>query len=352
MKKILVTPLVGMGDTLMTTPALSLLKSRFPDSKITCVTLNRASHDILSGNPHIDRLDYFPLTSAGFLRGVSHILARYALKHDISITFYPSNRAAYNLFAALSLCRVRIGHRYLHSDYSQLNWLKNRTDIEDTVTHCVVKNVRLLAHIDKAFSSDADPEKIPPARIYLTEKELSYARNYRKSSDAVTCVGIHAGTSVFKGHAKRRWPAEKFASLIDSMSDIKFLLFGTAEDDDANNAIMANVKNRLQVTRVSTSTIREAAAVIGTLDAFVTNDSGLMHVAAAMGTPVAAILGPTNPAFIHPWKVSHCIVRTKLPCSPCFYYSPVPLICRLDGSYRCLTELPVDDVRRALESLL
>jgi heptosyltransferase-2 len=224
--------------------------------------------------------------------------------------------------------------------------------MEDPLTHCVVKNVRLLGHIDPSLAGIDNKEQIPAARIYLTDPEKAAGAAYRRTLGNGTVVGVHAGTSVFKGHAKRRWPGEKFASLIDSMPDVRFLLFGTAEDLDANSRIISLVKKTGQAVQVSSATVREAAAIFGGLDAFVTNDSGLMHVAAAMETPVAAILGPTNPAYISPWKVRHNIVRTGIPCSPCFYYSPKPLQCSLDGSFRCLTELPVGDVRHAIECLL
>jgi len=352
MEKILITPLVGLGDTLMMTPALRLLKTHHPDFEITAVTLNRGCYDIIRNNPDIDRLRYFPLTTAGFGRGCAHILLHYSWKHTVSINFYPSNRAAYNLFSALSFCPVRIGHRYLHNDLSQLNWLKNRTVREDPRAHCVRQNVRLLKFLDNVFTAFDDDEMIPPMRVYLTGAEKEAGAQYRRMLGDGTVVGVHAGTSVFKGHGRRRWPKERFTELIDSLPDIRFVLFGTTEDAEANEYIAAHVRNRAQVVTAATATIREAAAIIGTLDAFVSNDSGLMHVAAAMETPVVAVLGPTNPDFIAPWKVRHRVVRTGLDCSPCFYYSPRPLRCTLDGSFRCLAELPAGMVGEALAAVL
>ena len=82
---------------------------------------------------------------------------------------------------------------------------------------------------------------------------------------------------------------------------------------------------------------------------FVTNDSSLMHVASALKLKVVAIIGPTNPDYIHPWKTEHKIVSLNLDCSPCFIYSPRPLNCyRTDVLFKCIKELNVEMVYNAV----
>jgi heptosyltransferase-2 len=78
-----------------------------------------------------------------------------------------------------------------------------------------------------------------------------------------------------------------------------------------------------------------------------------MHVASAMKLKVAAIIGPTNPNYISPWKTEHRIVTLDLECAPCFFYSPRPLICtRTDVKYKCIKELTVEMVYKTVEELL
>jgi heptosyltransferase-2 len=87
-------------------------------------------------------------------------------------------------------------------------------------------------------------------------------------------------------------------------------------------------------------------------DVFVSNDSSLMHVASALKLNVAAIIGPTNTNYIHPWKTGHRIITLNLDCSPCFFYSPRPLICsREDVKFKCIKELTVDMVYNAVGEL-
>ena len=86
---------------------------------------------------------------------------------------------------------------------------------------------------------------------------------------------------------------------------------------------------------------------------FVTNDSSQMHIAAAMQLNVVAIIGPTNKNYIYPWKTEQKIASLNLDCSPCFFYSPKPLICtRDDVKFKCIKELKVEMVYNSAISLL
>jgi heptosyltransferase-2 len=78
-----------------------------------------------------------------------------------------------------------------------------------------------------------------------------------------------------------------------------------------------------------------------------------MHVASALKLRVVAIIGPTNPNYIHPWKTEHKIVTLNLDCAPCFIYSPRPLICfRKDIKFKCIKELGVELVYKVVAEFL
>jgi ADP-heptose:LPS heptosyltransferase len=93
--------------------------------------------------------------------------------------------------------------------------------------------------------------------------------------------------------------------------------------------------------------VRQAAALMKKCSLFISNDSGPMHMAAAVGVPTVAIFGPTNPVWVKPWGVKHRIVRLGLPCSPCFRYSPAPLKCAAHIDFACLKDIDVDQVHKA-----
>ncbi|MBN1981710.1 MAG: glycosyltransferase family 9 protein [Chitinivibrionales bacterium] len=348
MERIVVTPLDGMGDTLMTTPALQVLKENRADVHITYFVYSRSNLELLKHNPNIDRLWSYPLKSAFVFSGLSHILRRITFRFDTCINFYPSNRRAYNLFSLFTGARKRVGHTYSHMNFSQMNWLKNRLIAENTHLHCVEENILLL----KFFGISIDHTAIPALKLYLTTQELDAGTKERSRIGAKKVIGVHAGTNAFKNHAKRRWSPHHFAECINELSDYHFILFGAGKESEINQSIQESVVDKKQVTIVADRPLREVAALIGSLDAFISNDSGMMHVAAAMNVPTVALLGPTNPQFIHPWKVRHEIVRLGLPCSPCFYYSPRPLRCRLHNSFKCMKDMPASMVVEAVRRLL
>jgi len=347
MEKIIVTPLIGMGDTLMTTPALRLIKTKHPDWRITYSTISTSNYEILKSNPFIDDLQYYPLKAAGFFNGPLHIFNNFFGKYSISLTFYPSNRASYNLFALLTGAPRRIGHSYLHRNISQLSWLKNKTIREDPKKHCVEQNVALLSFL----GISCDPDKMPKMDIFLTKEENEKGLEFRNALRSKTVIGVHAGTSTFKNQDKRRWPKERFCELIDRFPGSHFVLFGTKEEEGVNRFIQSNVAKRECVTLVVNKPLRETMAIIGTCDGFISNDSGLMHIAAAMKVPTLALLGPTNPAFIHPWKAPYFLARSGIECSPCFFYSPKPLTCIRNINYQCMTDITVDMVHKGLKEL-
>jgi len=348
MHKIIVTPLIGLGDVLMTTPALALLKRHMPQAHITYCTMNKGTFEILKGNPDIDRLQYYPMLGPNKAAALWQILRGCSGRFDVSINFYPSNRIHYNLFSLLTLARVRIGHTYLRMNFSQANWVKNRTIVEDDRRHCVEENVALLTF----FGIDPAAVPVPPLKLCLDNKEIEEAGAFRKHYGDRPLVGVHAGTSVFKGHAARRWPKERFAALIKSVPEARFVLFGTAEEEEANRYIVENAAAPDRIVLVNDRTIRRAAAIIRVCDFFVTNDSGLMHVAAATDTPVIAIIGPTNPAYIYPWGVEHRLITAPTACRHCFHYSPRPLRCANPTQFECLNAITVEAVVEATKEFI
>jgi len=164
-------------------------------------------------------------------------------------------------------------------------------------------------------------------------------------------IGIHPGSSKFKNHTNRRLPKEKFLELTNTLDDFYFFIFSGEDEKDEADFIYSNSKSN-NVIKVEGKSIREVASIMKYLNIFVSNDSGLMHLAATMGIPVVGIFGPTNPNWIHPWGVKYQIVQTNLECSPCFYYSPRPLECKLREKFKCLREISVEKIIATIYKLL
>ena len=351
MKKVLVLPLYGIGDVLMTTPALRNLKEQ-AEVEVTYLHMFRTTHDILLNNPSIKENIFFPFLTSSKLQAFRFLL-QFRGKFDYSINFYPSNRRDYSLAAFIVGSPVRIGHRYVVGDLAGLHFLKNRTVREDDGIHNVEENLRLLDFLG------IKERKPYPLEIFLTPEEISFAELWlgeRGIGRGDLPAGIHPGTSVFKGHDRRRWSERSFAGLIDRLAaDVAngvFLLFGGPEEKPLRDLILSSVHDAKRVFPVDSVSVRQAAALMMRCRLFISNDSGPMHMAAAARVPTVAIFGPTNPVWVRPWGVEHRIIRTCVSCSPCFRYSPRPLQCSADRDFACLNEITVEQVYNACMELV
>ncbi len=347
-RKILVLCLPGIGDTLLFTPALRLLREHFPQAQIWVLVMFKGSREILERNPHIDRILLWEFLREGATRSLRFLLGLRRFRFDISIMAYPANRIEYSLVHLLVGAKRRYGHRYHHRDLSSLNVLHGRTVREDDRRHNVEENLALLRLLGIEVRNTASLE------LYLSPEDRAFAQAWlaqRRLQDALL-IGFHAGTAEFKNQARRRWAKDKFATLGDAVTmrlGACVLIFGGPDEENLKEDIRRRMS--AQAVVVSDTTMRQTAALIERCALFVSNDSALMHTAAALDVPCVVVFGPTNPRWVHPYGTEHRIVRRDLPCSPCFYYSARPLTCSR-GDFACIQGVGVDQVLEAVGQLL
>lgn len=350
--KILVFALSGIGDALMFTPAMKLLRESLPDARITAVVMFGAVRDIYERTGLFSEVIHFDFLKQGAVNSLRFVLSlrtRVPGGYDYAVNVYPSNRKEYNIISFLSGARKRAGVRYLRADNANLGFLNNLTVREDDNLHNAEENVKLAELITGKKFTD-----IPPYHFPLTEADENFAGKFLEDNPLTAekgFVGFHPGCATMKNHIMRRWEPEKFAelaSLINAELDMDVLLFGGPEEAELRKSILDMTAGR-RVFEVKSRNIAESAALIKRSRAFVTNDSSLMHISSAMGANVLAIIGPTNTNYIKPWKTNYFISSLQLECAPCFIYSPAPLSCsRKDVQYKCIREL---DVRKVFEDL-
>lgn len=346
--KILVMLLPGVGDGLLFTPALELLRKQCAEAEITGLVMFKATYEVFDANPNLDRLIYWDFLKQGLIRSVKFVLRLRKEKFDVSIIAYPANRAEYNLISFLIGAKLRIAHRYDHRFFRSLGFLNTRLMQEDNQLHNVEEDVRLLRFLGIEAKSWGKP------KIYLGEVEREFARKWlkdRRLEDGLL-IGIHAGCAEFKNMARKRWEKEKFSELgrrLIEEYDAKILIFGGGNEEELKEYIAREMGEGAYL--VSGTTMKETASLIEKCTIFVSNDSGVTHTSAALEVPCVTIFGPTNSTWVHPYRVEHIIVRKTLPCSPCFYYSVKPLKCEF-GDYRCITRITVDEVYDAASTLL
>jgi heptosyltransferase-2 len=147
----------------------------------------------------------------------------------------------------------------------------------------------------------------------------------------------------------KRWPPEHFATLADLLvnMDYQILLFGGAKDAELGQQIIGLSLNSANIINLCGKTsLTDAADLLALTKCVVTNDSGLMHVACAVGAKVVAIYGSSSPHYTPPLSDAVKILQIKLDCSPCFKRT-----CRF-GHYNCLRFIAPFEVLVAIKDLM
>lgn len=342
--KILIIALSGIGDALMFTPALKLLKKNLPDAEIDALVMYKGAQEIFASNENLNNVIHFDFIGKGFLSSFKFLI-KLRKKYDASVNVYPSNRKEYNLINYLIGAKQRAGAVYLRKDKVNLGFLNNIRVVENDSVHNVQTNIKLCeALVGKKLHEE------PQLDFSLSKEDIRVADSFLSDAGIIEnelVIGFHPGCATLKNHIKRRWEPEKFAELgkkLINNHSAKILIFGGPDENELKEQIKSII-NSEKVHIVNAESLTKSSAIMKRCNFFVTNDSSQMHIAAALGLKVIAIIGPTNQYYIHPWKTEHQIVTLNLDCSPCFFYSPKPLICtRTDVRFKCIKELTVDMV--------
>jgi len=349
--KILINALSGIGDAIMFSPALSAMKKHLPDSTIDMLVMFLQVKDIYAANPNINNIYYYDFLNQSRLKSFKDISAVRRNGYDVSINVYPSNRKEYNLLNFRLGAGKRIATKYLHYSAGNLDFFNTNLVKEVKDRHNVIENFNLL----KTIVPNAEEEELDKLELYLGAKEETFAKNFIESNklSGKKLVGFHAGSATLKGHINKRWSADKYIELAKKLNqqfDARILIFGT--EKDLNDKIHEAAKEFSFIPPVKN--IMESLALMKQCSLFVSNDTGLMHLAAALQIPTVAVFAYTNYKELYPWQNSHIIVRKDLPCSPCFFNSPKPVKCIFKGEeqFKCIKTISVNEVIKACEKLI
>ncbi len=342
--KILVIALSGIGDALMFTPSLVKIRDDIPSANIDALVMFKGVKDIYDKLPQISETKYFDFLNRSYMQAFLYVMGL-RKKYDVTINVYPSNRKEYNLIGWLIGAPNRIAVKYLRKDFANLGFLSNIRIEENDNLHNVEENIKLCERLSKI-----EQKNIQPLQLNLGKDDLEFAEQFLKEkriNNESAVIGFHPGSSTLKNHEKRRWEVSKFAALGKKLIadyDAKILVFGGEDEKTLKELVVEKINSDSALT-VNTVSINQTAAVMKRCNVFVSNDSSLMHVAAALKLKVVALIGPTNKNYIYPWQTDYKIASLNLDCSPCFYYSPKPLTCtRHDLKFKCIKDLSAEFV--------
>ena len=336
--RLLVRSTNWIGDAVMTTPAVCAIRHNFPAARISLLAKPWVA-PVFAHSPHVDEIiDYDAHGRHKGLAGTIR-LARELRSYRFDAAIFLQNAIEAALIAFMAGIPVRIG---FDTDARRL-----------LLTHPVrctraIKSIHQTGYYLKMLEGAGLATWGQTLELNLAVEDRQQAgRTFAAHGIAPGRRVVGLNPSATFGPAKQ-WFPERYAALgdrLNKMLDAAIVIFGGPSDRELGQSIV----QRMTAPAVDLSGRTrqgEAMAMIDRCDAFVTNDSGLMHVAAALNTPLVAIFGSTNFTTTSPYSPTSRIVRVPIDCSPCM--KPV---CPL-GHMNCMKQVTVEMVGDAVEALL
>jgi ADP-heptose:LPS heptosyltransferase len=326
----------GLGDALEATPIVAALKKARPQARIDVAVLRPGPRQLFAAlDSVVDDVLYYPYWESGlggFALSVLRSLARMR-SYDASLLAYPAARAEYHMLARLHNAHTRLAHDYWPGRRASVLGLHNVLVPVDAA-HNVQRNLDLVRAL--GFDVDAATSYVVP-RAWIGDE-----RHAKR-------VALHVGTVTHHGLANKRWPVERFGELASRLATLGFdvcVVSGPDERAESKAIVDATAGARLVEGRLD-----EVARFLSGCAAAVTNDSGIGHLAAAVGTEVLALHGPT-PVEGGPYG-SHAERFRPSPCPACFDPRLRNTECALHIDYACLKrDMPVDLVEEQVLTML
>jgi heptosyltransferase-2 len=299
-----------VGDAVMTLPALEAVRENFPSASITVlarpwVATVFESHPAVTHVLVYNKHENLKKNISEFFHVAGAIREK---RYDLAILFQNAFEAA--LLTYMGGVKQRLGFDSDGRGFLLTHAIKRSPEI------FAVHQVEYYLSILKAAGLTAESRN--PV-LYLSEKDMDKAEHLLQSEEIAKndfILGISPG-AIF-GNAKR-WPFERFAEISDRASGkwgAKVIILGSKKEKEIGIKMAGMMKNRAADFCGNTS-LGEAMGLISKCSFFVTNDSGLMHVAAALGVPTLAIFGSTDHVATGPRGSKTRIIRHDIDCSPC-----------------------------------
>jgi heptosyltransferase II len=283
-----------MGDVVLTTPAIKALREAYPDARISILVVP-ATRELVDSNMCLDEvlIDDHPGEHRGLLGFLKLVGTLRKKKFDCALVLHTKKRA--NLACFLAGIPVRIGYKN-----NKFGFLLNRPIVDvrykgekHEAQYCldVLKEIGVTSQMLEV--------DLPVKEEALQWVDRIFAENHILETDRL--IAIHPGAS----DPAKRWPVVKFAELANCLIEryrIKIVMIGASSSKDISKEIIASIKG-VVIDLTGRTTVGQLAAILMRCEMLISNDSGPVHVAAGVGTPVVSIFTRNQPG-INPerWK--------------------------------------------------
>lgn len=341
MEKILVIQTWGIGDMVMTTPMLWGLRTTQPTSHLAVVAGSNEAADVIRGSKLCD-----DVLVMSFRRSSMTAIIQFFLKlrgKGFDAAFVASRLSPYVAFFLRFLSGIKV---VVGDGTGNWGWGYSRWRQVDVTKHKVIENAEILRlqlpqagigglyfHIDEKARTEA-------AQIWSDHK-----------LDGCIVLGIHPGGAASECPDKQI-PIELCREVVQEFlagaNNRKVVMFFGPDEIERRSLYEWNLERVILLSRLS---VRAVGAIIARTNVFLSGDTGLGHIAAAVGTPVVTVAGPTDINHTRPWGNEHLVVRTvkHLDCMPCY---ETALYGKCPYGQECMRTVSTLDVGRMLKNVL
>lgn len=328
-----------IGDVILSTPAIKAVRDAYPNSHIA-VMVRPYAEDIVDGNPYLDEVILYDKDGGhrgllGTLRFVRELRRK---RFDLVLILHPTNRS--NLIPFLAGIPERVGY-----DKKWGVFLTKR--LKDTKHLGEKHEIEYNLDVLRAIGIEAEDKSLymPVKDEYEKIVDRFFALNNLRQEDGI--IAAHPGASC----PSKRWPAYRFGRVADELIDKhKFkvvIIGGPSEKAIVKDMHMAMLNEPIILSEEHS--LGEVAAFLKRCRIFISNDSGPVHIAVAVGTPVISIFGRLDPGLSPkrwgPVGPNDIVIHKDVGCKECKAHN-----CEI--SFKCLDAITVDDVLSAAEELL
>ena len=304
--------MAGIGDPLIATPLIHELRANFPAATIDVLTMWAGSKDLLESNPHVNRVFQKNLLKCGKLEAVRFLWSLRREGYKLSINTHPQSRIHYRIAAWLAGAEVRISHEYECFHWLD-RWLVTGTLPQNYTLHSIENNAAVLPLIGAQKKLTAQEME-----FHLTPAEEKFADDFLANHQLAgqKLLGIHVGSGGTKNLPLKRWPLKNYAGVVRRLNqerpDIRVLLFGGPEEAKDHQIVLAQA-NRDLTLEAKSKNLRETAALMKRCSAFLSVDTALMHIAAAMKVPNQIVIeAPTLNVTNWPYGNQFTLVKNPV----------------------------------------
>lgn len=329
-KKILLIRLRRIGDVILTTPAVTVLREGFPQAFISYV-VEKPYRELVEGNPNLDKIIVLEKKQSirDFFKLIRLIRKE---KYDAVLDFHGGPRAS--LITLFSKAKLKVGYRIKYKNF--IYNIKLPRSPKTGHIHSAENHINFIKVLGVNVDS-SPPLYIPQAQENESEKVKKFIEENGLEESKIITIHISAGNEF------RNWGVDnlvQITNLLAQRPEVKIVLIGANEDQKAEKEILKKSTVPL-LSLVGSLNLREVKELISRSSLIVGPDSGPMHIAASTSTPIIALFGPTLPAHFAPWQTRAFVIEKELDCRPCKQRRCIY------EDFRCLRSIKPEEVYEA-----